>query len=160
MGPELAIGALIVGTAASAGGQIMQGREQAKAAAFEQDQLRIQAEATRTAAAQDETNRRNELTSSLETIEAIRAGRGLSDSPGGMAILEGVTNRAERDIGISQGNYAMRAGLLDRQAAMSASKGSMSLLSGYLGAAGTVGSAAFNGYSTYNKYQPGPTARF
>lgn len=151
MGPELAIGALIVGTAASAGSQIMQGREQAKAAAFESDQMKIQAEATRTAAAQDETNRRNELTSSLETIEAIRAGRGLSgDSPGGMAILEGVTNRAERDIGISKGNYAMKADLLDRQSQLASSKGSMSLLSGYLGAAGTVGSAVFNASRPYN----------
>lgn len=151
MGPELAIGALIVGTAGSAVSQVMQGREQAKAAAFEQDQLQVAAQQTRTAAAQEETNRRNELTSSLETIEAIRAGRGLSgSSPGGMAILEGVTNRAERDIGISKGNYAQKADLLDREASMSSSKGSMSLLAGYLGAAGTIGNSIFNASRPYN----------
>lgn len=150
-GAELPIIGLIVGTAASAGSQIMMGGEQAKAAAFEQEQMKIAASQTRTAAAQEETNRRNELTSSLETIEAIRSGRGLSgSSPGGMAVLEGVTNRAERDIGISKGNYAQKADLLDREASMSSSKGSMSLLAGYLGAAGTVGSSIFNASRPYN----------
>ena len=62
----VAIGALVGGTALQATSQIMMGREQSRAAAFEQEQLQIQEQMTRTAAAQDETRRRDELTANCQ----------------------------------------------------------------------------------------------
>jgi hypothetical protein len=137
------IALLLGGTAIQAGAKIMQGREQARAAAFESEQLRIKEQAEKTAAAQDETRRRNELTNSLETIQAIRAGRGVgSGSPTGMAIFDSLTSDVERDIAISGSNYATRADLARRSALLSDRKARTSLLAGFADAGATLASGA------------------
>ncbi len=154
----MATAALVGGTALSATSQIMKGREESTAAAFErqqlltqQEQYKIQEGQQRTAAMQDETRRRNELTSNLETIQAMRAGRGVGlSSPTGMAILDSVTEGAEGDIRTSRLNFLERADSAriageysGGAAVMAGRKARMSLISGYLGAASTVASAGF-----------------
>lgn len=136
--------ALVGGTAASAGSQLVAGGEKAAAAEFEAQQYKQQAEAAKTAALQDETARRRDLTSNLETIQAIRSGRGVgSGSPTAMAIFDSTVSRSEDDIAASKANYAAKADLATRASYLSERKASSSLLAANLGAAGTVASAAF-----------------
>lgn len=144
----LALPALIVGTTASVGGQLMAGGQKAAAAEFEAQQYQQQAQAAKTASLQDETARRRDLTSNLETIQAIRAGRGVgSGSPTAMAIYDSGISRSEDDIAASKANYAAKADLASRAAILSEKKASTSLLTANLGAIETVGSSVFK-YST------------
>lgn len=141
---QLAIPALIIGTVASAGSQLVAAGEKSAAAEFEQQQYQQAAQANRTAAAQDEAARRRELTSNLESIMAIRAGRGVGEaSPTALAIYDNATSIAENDIAASKTNYAAKADLADRAAFLSGRKAQTSLLAGNLGAVSTIGSAAF-----------------
>jgi hypothetical protein len=140
----LALPALIIGTAASAGSQLVAGGQKAAAAEFESQQYAEQAKAAKTAALQDETARRRDLNSNLETIQAIRAGRGVgSGSPTAMAIYDSTISRAEDDIFASKANYAAKADLASRASILSKKKASSSLLAANLGAAETVASSAF-----------------
>lgn len=136
--------ALAASTALTAGATVLQAREQSKAASFESEQLQIQSDQYKTAAAQDEANRRRELESNLETIQSIRSGRGVGlSSPGGRATLDAVTTAEERDIGIAKSNYLTQSDLSLRASGMAAEKAKTSLLAGYLGAAGTAASGVF-----------------
>jgi hypothetical protein len=144
--------ALIGGTAASAGSQLVAGGEKAAAAEFESQQYKAQADAARTASLQDETARRRELTSNLETIQSIRAGRGVgSGSPTAMAIYESGISRSEDDIAASKANYAAKADLATRASYLSERKASSSLLAANLGAVSTVASSAFKYGTPYMK---------
>lgn len=145
---ELALPALIAGTAASAGGQLMAAGEKSAAADFESQQYAQAAQAQKTAAIQDETARRRDLTSNLESIQAIRAGRGVgSGSPTAMAIYDSGIGRSEDDIQAAKANYAAKADLSQRASILSERRASSSLLAGNLGALSTVGGAAFK-YAT------------
>ena len=145
---EIALPMLIAGTAASAGSQMMAAGEKSAAAEFESQQLANQAQAAKTASMQEETARRRDLTSNLETIQSIRAGRGVgSGSPTAMAIYDNIINKSEEDIATSKANYASKADLASRASILTARKSSTSLLAGALGAAGTIASAGFR-YST------------
>lgn len=127
------------GSGLSAAGSIMQGRESSRAAAFEQQQLETQARMLRTAADQSEARRREETTSAIETIAALRAGRGVgSGSPTAMAIYDKVIEDSGRDIAIERVNYATRADLSDRAALMAQRKARYSLLAGDLQAGATL----------------------
>lgn len=140
----LALPALIIGTGASVAGQLAAGGQKAAAAEFESQQYAQQAQAAKTAALQDETARRRDLTSNLETIQAIRAGRGVgSGSPTAMAIYDSTISRSEDDIAASKANYAAKADLASRASILSKAKASSSLLAANLGAAETVGSSIF-----------------
>ena len=140
----LATLALIGGTAASAGGKLMAAGQQSAAAEFESQQYQQQADAARTASLQDETARRRDLTSNMETIQAIRAGRGVgSNSPTAMAIYDSTISRSEDDIAASKANYAAKADLASRASILSARKSQTSLLAGALGAISDIGSAYF-----------------
>lgn len=146
----VALTALIGGTALSATGQVMSGQEKAAASDFEAAQYRVQEQRMRTAAAEDEAARRRELTSNLETIAAIRAGRGVgSASPTGMAIFDDILSRGEDEIGISRTNYLLKAEQGRQAALMSERRARSSLLAGYLGAAESVASAGFK-YATFD----------
>jgi type II secretory pathway pseudopilin PulG len=148
----LAAVALIGSTAASAGSQLMAGNEKSSAAQFEAQQYTEQAAATRTAALQDETARRRDLTSNLETIQALRAGRGVgASSPTAMAIYDSGISRSEDDIAASKANYAAKADLADRASILSSRKSQTSLLAGDLGALSTIGSSIFKYATPYAK---------
>jgi len=144
----LALPALIIGSTASAVGSLAAGGQKAAAAEFEQQQYAQQAEAAKTAALQDEAARRRDLDSNLESIQAIRAGRGVgSGSPTAMAIYDSTIQRAEEDIFASKANYAAKADLASRASILSGKKKSYSLLAGNLGAATDIAS----GFSKYGK---------
>lgn len=141
----LAVPALVIGTAASVGGQLMSAGEKSASSQFESQQYAQQAQAARTASLQDETARRLDLTSNLETIQAIRAGRGVgSSSPTAMSIYDNTIGRSEDDIAASKANYAAKADLASRASILSERKSSTSLLAGALGAVSTIGSAGFS----------------
>lgn len=151
----LAIAALVGGTAASAGSQLMAAGQASAAADFESQQYAQQAQAAKTAAIQDETARRRDLTSNLETIQAIRSGRGVgSGSPTAMAIFDSGISKSEDDIAASKANYAAKADLASRASILSERKSSTSLLAGDLGAFSTVASAAFKGLTPYQSGRP------
>ncbi len=160
--------ALVASTAMSAASSIIAGREKATQAAFEQQQYQVQQTALeqqerqyRIAADEAEARRRDELISSIGTIQALRAGRGVGEgSPTGMAILNNLIATSEGDIG------AERLGLLTRadQARIGATEAGYgatlagrtsrtSLLAGYLGAGEAVASGAFK-YSRPGYYSP------
>jgi hypothetical protein len=148
----LAVPALIIGTATSVVSSLAAGGQKAAAAEFESQQYAQQAQAAKTASLQDETARRRELTSNLETIQAIRAGRGVgSGSPTAMAIYDSTISRSEDDIAASKANYAAKADLASRASILSQKKASSSLLAANLGAAETVGSSIFKYNTPYMK---------
>jgi type II secretory pathway pseudopilin PulG len=131
----------VIGSVASAGATIMQGKAQSEAALFEQQQLQIQEQQQRTAAQQAEARRREELTANLETIQSIRSGRGVGlNSPTGMAILSDTSADAQRDILTERSNYLTAADLSSRAATMAGRKAQTSLLAGYLGGASDLAS--------------------
>ena len=136
--------ALVIGTAVSAGGKLMAAGQQSAAAEFESQQYAAQAQAAQTAGIQEETQRRRDLTSSLESIQAIRAGRGVgSGSPTAMATFDNLTSISEDNIQASKANYAAKADLANRASILSARKASTSMLAGYLGAAGDIAGGVF-----------------
>jgi hypothetical protein len=136
--------ALAIGTVASAGSKLMAAGEQSAAAEFESQQYAAQADAARTASLQEETRRRRDLTSNLETIAAIRAGRGVgAGSPTAMAIYDNAVDLSEEDIDTAKGNYARKAELNRNASFLASRKAGTSLLAGFLGAAGDVAGGAF-----------------
>jgi hypothetical protein len=147
---ELAIAATVAGAATQAAGSIMAGREQSAAAQFEQQQLDIQSKTAMIAADQAEAKRREELTSNLETIQAIRAGRGVgANSPTGEAILTSATDDAESDIATERFNARQKADLSSRAAEMAGRKARTSLLAGYVGAGADILSGVGKAASIY-----------
>lgn len=140
----LAVPALIAGTALSATSRMVQAGQQSAAAEFESQQYAQQAEAAKTASMQEEAQRRRDLTSNLEAIQAIRAGRGVgASSPTAQAIYGNVIDRSEDDIAASKANYAAKADLASRASILSERKAQTSLLAGALGAASDVASGAY-----------------
>lgn len=131
--------ALAAGGAAIQGASsIFAGREQARQAktqaAWQAQELKIQSEENKIAAAQDEAARRRELTYSLQTIEAIRAGRGTgSGSPTAATIQDDVTETASRDMRSSRLNFLRAADQSSRQAAFSLSEGNRAARSAQIG---------------------------
>ena len=173
----LIIGSLVASTALTATSQVMAGNERSAAAAFEaqqqrgrsdellaqQKQLDAEAENTRIAADQAEASRREGLVANIESIQSLRAGRGVGEaSPTGMAILDALVGNTERNIGTERFNFLTKAdkyrmagetSARDAEnarlaAGMSDRKSKTSLLAGYMGAAGTVASSAFK-YGSY-----------
>lgn len=126
-------------------GAKMAGEETARAAEFERQQLEIQAQTERTAADQAEAQRRRDLTSNLETIQALRAGRGVgASSPTGTAILTNEIAEQERNINIERANARSRADLSRRASLLAGRKARTSLLAGQLGQAGAYLETAGN----------------
>lgn len=137
--------ALVAGTVLQAGGAIMTGREQARAAEYEQQQYAAQAQTERTAAAQAEARRREELVSALGTIQTIRAGRGVGmSSPTGMAILNSTASEQTRDALQERMNLLGKADQSRIASSMAGSKSRYSMISGYTNAAATLAGGAYN----------------
>lgn len=137
--------AIVIGTAASAAGSIMTGREQAKAALFEQQQYNAQAQNERTAAAQEEARRREELVSAIGTIQTVRAGRNVGmSSPTAAGILNSTFSEQTRDAVQARLNHLQRADQSRMAASMSGSKARYSLLSGYVNAGTALAGGAYS----------------
>lgn len=136
--------ALVIGTVASAAGSVMTGREQAKAALFEQQQYRAQEQIERTAAAQEEARRREELVSAIGTIQTVRAGRNVGmSSPTAAGILNSTFSEQTRDAVQARLNHLQKADQSRMAASMSGSTARYSLLSGYVNAVGDVAGGAY-----------------
>jgi hypothetical protein len=91
----VAVAASALSTAVGVYGSVQQGQAQAEQARYQQRQQQLREEQLRTQAMQDETARREALTANLNTIAAVRAGRGLSQtSPTALVIRDDVTNDA------------------------------------------------------------------
>jgi hypothetical protein len=152
-----AIASTAAGTATSVYGQQMAGAEAKRSADLEAQQLERQAKAYTTAAAQDEAARRNDLQSSLETIQVMRSGRGVGlDSPTGQAIMSSTTERAEAGIGTSKANYFDRASNSELAASASRRKGDYSVLAADIGSLTTIASGAAK-IASAGRYAPGKT---
>lgn len=149
-GMEIPAAAALIGAGATAYGTVagvsagetkkqaglMAASEQSKAYEFEQSGYQRQATQIKSAAAADEAKRRDDLVSSLDTIQVMRAGRGLDlDSPTGRAISAGVTDTAERNIATSKSNYAQQAANSELAAALAGRKARYALIAGQYGAA-------------------------
>jgi hypothetical protein len=131
VGLALAIG----GGGLEAGGKIMAGRERSRAQGFEATQKDREAEELRIASAQTEARRREHLTSSLETIMSIRAGRGVGEaSPTAMASYEEIISDESRDMRTERYNYLSRAEQARLAAKMSRRQAKFSLISSYVDA--------------------------
>jgi hypothetical protein len=110
-------------------------RESYDAYQFESRQYDRQGKQIRIAAAQDEANRYDKLTSSLDTIAAIRAGRGLDlDSPTGRAIRQGQVSDALADIDTSRANSRIAEAQTKLASELAMRKSRFALLQGYYGA--------------------------
>lgn len=133
-----------VASAASSHAQLMAAQEQAAAFEFEGRQYDRQGKQIRAAASSDEASRRDSLASSLETIDVLRAGRGLDpDSPTGRAIMSGITSTAEKNIETSKSNFALQSVNAELAGELSRRKARYSLLAGEAGAAaGAAGQRA------------------
>ena len=148
-----------VSAAAGAGvqayGSHMAGVETSRAAEFERQQLEIQAQTQHIAADQAEARRREELTSSLEHIQAIRASRGVgSNSPTGTAILTSAIDDEERAIATERFNHMQAADIARRAALMAGRKARTSLLAGDLTAASGLFSTASRAANLLYNAQP------
>jgi hypothetical protein len=146
-GMEIPIAMMVAGSAVSAGSQIMAGQQQARSAEFEQQQMQREAEVTRINAANSEAAKNREFVSSMNTVEAIRAGRGIGlGSPSSMALLDSSETGNERDIRADKLGYMMKADSFRMGAQMAGEKAKYSLLAGYMGAGSTLLNAGANAY--------------
>jgi hypothetical protein len=147
------LGMGLVGTMMQSSAQSRAGKEQARAARFEAGQLEekareqeINASIERTRADQQTARRTEDLNDNLETIAAIRAGRGVgTDSPTGRAIREGVSADERQDIGIERGSILNEADAWRRgawasrqEAGMARRKAKYSIWAGNTAAATTI----------------------
>lgn len=139
---QLAIPLAILGTVTQAAGTMMAAREQSAAARFEAEQQKRQEQETRIAADQAETKRRDELTASLQTLAALRAGRGVGQqSPTGLAILNSTVEDGETDTRTERLSYLTRAEQFRMGSEMNQRKAKMSLIAGTVGAVSGLASA-------------------
>jgi hypothetical protein len=144
----IAVIAAGAGGALGAGASIMAGREQSMASKFEAQQLTQQAGQIKTAAAQAETQRREDLSSSLQTIMAIRAGRGVGEgSETGMAIYDQIVTKEESNIRTEKLNILTQADTARMQAQLARRRAKTSMIAGYIGAGEEIAGAAFKGAS-------------
>lgn len=139
----------ILAVGLQAGAQIMGGiaeNSQKKAEAAQYDQ---NAKTTLTAADQSEALRRQDLISTLSSIDAVRSARGLEvASPTGMAIRGNTTARADAAINTENLNYRTQAQSYKTQAGISRSQGTAALIGGFL----KGGSSIFGGISDAKRY--------
>jgi hypothetical protein len=142
------IAASVIGAVSAVG----QGVAASRAATAQARQYEAQAKALRTQAMQAEADRRAELDSTLGTIAAIRAGRGLiRTSPTGRAIAGGITEDAMADITAERANILGQASAASQAAAASRAAGSQARISGFLTGATSLLDA---GTKTYNLVKP------
>ena len=139
----LTLGMVAMGVAA--GGQIMAGQQQKKAYAQEADLQRQQAEL-----AFEEAKREAQLTANdrrkflaTQKLAFIKNGVSLEGSP--LLVLEDTRAQSQEEVNsiIKRGGAQYRLGMT--QAAMTQQRGRAALTQGYIGAAGTMASAAFMG---------------
>ncbi len=130
---------MALGSAMSAMSAISQGNAQKAAASAQAAEMERQREVEKTRALQEEAARREELNAQLSTIEAIRAGRGLSQtSPTALVIDEAVTDNSMDDLLAGRTNSMMRQDSLRMSAQSTRDQGAMAQTAGYLKGASSL----------------------
>ena len=159
--PYLSAGASIVSAISGAAGASAQAQDQVDQAAYTRRQAEGAAQDEMIASAQEEAARRRELNSTLSTIDAIRASRGLSlSSPGAKAYAKNVGNIASDNIRIGKLNRLTRAGAYNSQAAFAARQGKSAARAGQIGVytsllGGVMGAgSALQGTSIFGSSKP------
>ncbi len=147
MGPGFAVGAVGLAAGTQAFGSILAGRQQARERDFEAQQLEIQRTRLETAADIEEAERRDDLASTIQSIEAVRGARGLGASPTGFAALRQIRGDAQRDIRTARMNRLIGAESAGRAASERRRAGRSQQLAGFLGAGTALGVGAFRGSS-------------
>ncbi|MCG5241399.1 hypothetical protein ACIU1J_27670 [Azospirillum doebereinerae] len=127
------VAAAVISAATTTYSSIKQGEAQSAAYKAQQQQQQQRQQQLETRALQDEAARREELTSNLSTIEAIRAGRGLSQtSPTALVIRDDVTDDAMDAMSTSRLNI-LNAAESERQGAITSGRAaSNALTTGYV----------------------------
>lgn len=124
-----------VSTAVSVYSSVKQGQAQSAALKAQQQQQQQKEQQLRTAAMQDEAARREELVANMNTLDAIRAGRGLSGtSPTALVIKDDATDTASDNMRVSRLNILNGADSARQQAEQAGSAASTALTTGYLNA--------------------------
>ena len=149
------VGLTVAGAATKAFAEHRQGQAQKAALDYQAQQQRAQAEYTHIQGLQDDAGRRNALTSSLESMNALIAERGTGAvSPTNVAILGGTADRAEKDIGSAKLGYDAKQAQLTTGAELSTQQGEFAETAGNLSA---VSSLLGAGTATANLYNYGKT---
>lgn len=131
----ISLAATATSTAVGVYSSVKQGEAQSAALKSQQQQQQQREEQLRTRAMQDEAARREELASNLSTIEAIRAGRGLSQtSPTALVIRDDLTDNAMDDMRVSRLNILNGAESARQAGQQAGNAASNALTAGYLGA--------------------------
>jgi hypothetical protein len=123
------------GKGLSIAGKLSEGQAQKTASQVRGIQLKMAAEAGRVRADQADAAYREELTSALSNITAIRAAQGMTDSPTGQAIYEkaeSLSNRARRT---AVGNEKLKALGLEGDAASAFASSQNAMTAAWLKAA-------------------------
>lgn len=133
MGIEVALAAGAIGL--SMASTVAGGMAAKRSADFEAQEMRLQAEREEIAADQDEAARRQEMNDTLATIDAIRAGRGLTGaSPTAMTIARTETRDALSDIRTARFSRYSRGQALLRSASNTKSAGRGAMLRSFMSA--------------------------
>ena len=133
MGIETALAAGAIGL--SMASTVAGGMQAKRSAEFEAQEMRLQAEREEIAADQDEAARRKEMNDTLATIDAIRAGRGLSNAtPTAMTVARTTTRDALSDIRTARFSRYSRGQALQRSATNTQSSGRSAMLRSFVSA--------------------------
>lgn len=138
MGPGLAVATTIAGTGLQVAGGLSRAKGEAAAYQHKEAQAQREARAARIAADQTDAFFRDELNTTLATIDAIRASSGVNvDSPTGQALRARETEVSDRQRKIKVGNLRMQADQSERDSAFYRYAAGRTLKTGYLDAFGT-----------------------
>lgn len=159
--PYLSAGASVLSGISGAMAAKGQAEDAAAQAAFTRRQAEGAAQDEMIASTQEEAERRRELNSTLSTIEAMRAARGLRASPSGDAYTKNIGKIGADNIRVGKLNRLTRAVSYKQQAAFAAQQGKSALKAGQIGMATSLLSGAASGFSSiggssiFKSYQPG-----
>lgn len=132
-------GLTVAGALGKANAEVRQGQAQKAALQYQAQQQRAQAQYTGIQELQDESGRRNALTTSLESIQALMAGRGVGlASPTNVAINTGIVDRGERDISSAKLGYEAKKSQLTTGAQLAEQQGAFAEEAGKTSAVGSL----------------------
>ena len=136
---------LLASAAISAFGQIQAGRAQQDALEDQADQQREQARLTAIEAEEEAVRREEERDRLLATQRVAFAANGIRITPGAgsvLAVLDDTTRQFNQEIAAVRRRGKAETQFGFNEAAISENKGRAALLSGFVGAVGSVGNAA------------------
>lgn len=136
---------LVASTAVSAFGQIQAGRAQQDALSKQADQQREQARLAAIEAEEEAVRREEERDRMLATQRVAFAANGIRVTPGAgnvLAVMDETVRQFNKEIAAVRRRGKAETQFGYREAAISENKGRASLLSGFTGAAGTIGTTA------------------